>query len=61
MQFICYITIYHAIPSERIKAKGIARKFDYAAIYWHIAGSHSPITLIAIRTGGEQAADSYLA
>ena len=46
-------TIYHAIPGERIKAKAIARKFDHAAIYWHIAGSYSPLTLIAIRTGGE--------
>ena len=47
-------TIYHAIPGERVKAKAIARKFDHAAIYWHIAGSYSPLTLIAIRTGGEQ-------
>ena len=46
-------TIYHAIPGERVKAKAIARKFDHAAIYWHIAGSYSPLTLIAIRTGGE--------
>ena len=45
--------IYHAIPCERVKAKQIARKFDHAAIYWHIAGSYSPLTLIAIRTGGE--------
>ena len=48
-------TIYHAIPGERVKAKAIARKFDHAAIYWHIAGSYSPLTLIAIRTGGEPA------
>ena len=46
-------TIYHAIPSEKVKAKAIARKFDHAAIYWHIAGSYSPLTLIAIRNGGE--------
>ena len=46
-------TIYHAIPGERVKAKAIARKFDHAAIYWHIAGSYSPLTLIAIKTGGE--------
>ena len=46
-------TIYHAIPGEKVKAKAIARKFDHAAIYWHIAGSYSPLTLIAIRNGGE--------
>ena len=46
-------TIYHAIPGDRVKAKAIARKFDHAAIYWHIAGSYSPLTLIAIRSGGE--------
>ena len=45
-------TIYHAIPGERTNAKAIARKFDHAAIYWHIAGSYSPLTLIAMRTGG---------
>ena len=32
-------TIYHSIPASREKAKKIARKFDHAAIYWHIAGS----------------------
>ena len=46
-------TIYHAIPGERTKAKAIARKFDHAAIYWHIAGSYSPLTLIGMRHGGE--------
>ena len=46
-------TIYHAIPGEQVNAKAIARKFDHAAIYWHIAGSYSPLTLIAMRTGGE--------
>ena len=46
-------TIYHAIHGKRVKAKAIARKFDHAAIYWHIAGSYSPLTLIPIRTGGE--------
>lgn len=44
-------TVYHAIPSSRERAKAIARKFDHAAIYWHIAGSYSPLTLIAMRTG----------
>ena len=44
-------TVYHALPS-RWKAKEILRKFDHAAIYWHIAGSYSPITLIALRQVG---------
>jgi hemolysin III len=44
-------TVYHAIPGSRERAKAIARKFDHAAIYWHIAGSYSPLTLIAMRTG----------
>ena len=30
--------VYHAIPSSRTTAKAGARKFDHAAIYWHIAG-----------------------
>ena len=46
-------TIYHSIPASREQAKKIARMFDHAAIYWHIAGSYSPLTLIAMRTGGE--------
>ena len=45
-------TIYHAIPAARTEAKAIARKADHAAIYWHIAGSYTPITLIAMREGG---------
>lgn len=45
--------IYHAIPTSRQKAKARARKVDHAAIYWHIAGSYSPLTLIAMRHGGE--------
>ena len=28
------------------------RHWDHAAIYWHIAGSYSPLTLIALRTQG---------
>lgn len=46
-------TIYHSISASRVKAKAIARKFDHAAIYWHIAGSYSPMTLIGMRDGGE--------
>ena len=44
-------TLYHAFPS-RWKAKEVLRKFDHAAIYWHIAGSYSPITLVALREQG---------
>ncbi len=28
------------------------RRWDHAAIYWHIAGSYSPITLVAMRDQG---------
>lgn len=45
-------TIYHVIPARNADAKALARKFDHAAIYWHIAGSYSPVTLIAMRLGG---------
>lgn len=44
-------TIYHAIPASHTKAKAAARKADHAAIYWHIAGSYTPVTLIAMREG----------
>ena len=44
--------LYHSIPSARAKAKARARKLDHAAIYWHIAGSYTPLTLIAMRDGG---------
>lgn len=40
-------TIYHALPAGS-KSKQHLRKWDHAAIYWHIAGSYSPITLLAI-------------
>lgn len=43
--------ICHSIKSD--KAKKIARKFDHAAIFWHIAGSYSPLTLIGMREGVE--------
>ena len=46
-------TLYHAIPANRTKGKALTRKFDHAAIYWHIAGSYTPLTLIAMRNGGE--------
>ena len=41
-------TVYHAL-SAWSKWKERLRKWDHAAIYWHIAGSYSPITLIAMR------------
>lgn len=44
-------TVYHAL-SARSKWKNRLRKWDHAAIYWHIAGSYSPITLIALRPHG---------
>ena len=44
--------VYHAIPATREKAKAWARKLDHAAIYWHIAGSYTPLTLIAMPNGG---------
>ena len=44
-------TIYHAMPL-RSKWKERLRHWDHAAIYWHIAGSYSPITLIALRQQG---------
>lgn len=37
-------TVYHALPSTS-KWKMKLRKWDHAAIYWHIAGSYSPLTL----------------
>ena len=36
--------LYHSSPFNSNK-RGRLRKLDHAAIYWHIAGSYSPITL----------------
>ncbi len=44
-------TVYHAL-SAWSKWKERLRKWDHAAIYWNIAGSYSPITLIALRDEG---------
>ncbi|MGP1464784.1 PAQR family membrane homeostasis protein TrhA [Prevotella koreensis] len=41
-------TVYHGV-SAWSKWKERLRKWDHAAIYWHIAGSYSPITLVALR------------
>ena len=45
-------TVYHAILSAENKWKERLRRWDHAAIYWHIAGSYSPITLVAMRDQG---------
>ena len=56
-------TLYHAYPfyyppedggiiGKRRKWKERLRKWDHAAIYWHIAGSYSPLTLTALREQG---------
>ena len=44
-------TTYHSL-SAWSKWKERLRKWDHAAIYWHIAGSYSPITLVALRQEG---------
>lgn len=41
-------TVYHACPAG-VEMKEKLRRIDHAAIYWHIAGSYSPFTLIALR------------
>ena len=45
-------TIYHACPANKENSKYLLRKFDHAAIYWHIAGSYTPVTLIAMYNHG---------
>ena len=40
-------TLYHA-SRQGSKHRDILRKFDHSAIYWHIAGSYSPIALIGL-------------
>ena len=45
-------TIYHACPANKENSKYLLRKFDHSAIYWHIAGSYTPITLIAMYNYG---------
>ena len=44
-------TLYHALPRRSVWKERL-RRWDHAAIYWHIAGSYSPLTLIALRTAG---------
>ena len=44
-------THYHALKYHNPWKKRL-RNWDHAAIYWHIAGSYSPVTLIALRNEG---------
>jgi hemolysin III len=44
-------TAYHALPL-RSRWREKLRRWDHAAIYWHIAGSYSPLTLVALRQEG---------
>ena len=44
-------TLYHSMKHHS-KWKERLRKWDHAAIYWHIAGSYSPLTLTALRDQG---------
>ena len=46
-----FSTLYHSCPPNSKWRKKL-RKLDHSAIYWHIAGSYSPITLIAMRDIG---------
>ena len=47
-----YITsvLYHAYKHGKTKAR--LRKFDHAAIYFHIAGTYAPFSLITLRSVG---------
>lgn len=44
-------TVYHALNARSVWKERL-RRWDHAAIYWHIAGSYSPITLVALRGAG---------
>lgn len=44
-------TLYHGLP-QHSRARQVLRRWDHAAIYWHIAGSYSPVTLVALRQAG---------
>lgn len=46
-----FSTSYHACPPDSPWRPRL-RKLDHSAIYWHIAGSYSPIMLIALRDVG---------
>lgn len=44
-------TAYHATP-RLSRWRERLRRIDHAAIYWHIAGSYSPLTLVGLRHSG---------
>lgn len=44
-------TLYHSVKHHSPWKRRL-RHWDHAAIYWHIAGSFSPVTLVALRTDG---------
>ena len=44
-------TVYHALSARSVWKERL-RKWDHAAIYWHISGSYSPLTLTALREDG---------
>lgn len=46
-----FSTLYHSLKHHNPWKRRL-RHWDHAAIYWHIAGSFSPITLIALRNEG---------
>ena len=46
-----FSTLYHA-SRPGTTARRWLRKLDHSAIYWHIAGSYSPLMLIAMRDTG---------
>ena len=48
-------SVYHSCPIRKENYRLLFRKFDHAAIYWHIAGSYTPITLIAMYNYGATA------
>ena len=48
-------SVYHSCPVRKENYRLLFRKFDHAAIYWHIAGSYTPITLIAMYNYGATA------
>ena len=43
-------TLYHS--SDPGKRRDLLRKADHAAIYWHIAGTYTPFTLLVLRDAG---------
>lgn len=42
-----FSTVYHSLSAWSVWKERL-RRWDHAAIYWHIAGSYTPITLICL-------------